>query len=77
MSPLIFLWYLTPINFHLLNNIQWNLYKADTFGTFPNGRLIEVCKNSAMFIQRLLYTVIKFHVVKETKEAVPYFVQDF
>ena len=28
-------------------------------------------------IQRLLCTVIKFHVVKETKEAVPYFVQDF
>ena len=28
-------------------------------------------------IQRLLRTVIKFHVVKEAKEAVLYFVQDF
>ena len=28
-------------------------------------------------IQWLLFTVIKFHVVKEVKEAVLYFVQDF
>ena len=28
-------------------------------------------------IQRLLCTVIKFHVVKEAKEAVLYFLQDF
>ena len=28
-------------------------------------------------IQRLLCTVTKFHVVKEAKEAVLYFVQDF
>ena len=28
-------------------------------------------------IQQLLWTVIKLHVVKETKEAVLYFVQDF
>ena len=28
-------------------------------------------------IQRLLCTVITFHVVKEAKEAVQYFVQDF
>ena len=28
-------------------------------------------------IQQLLCTVIKFHVVKEAKEAVLYFVQDF
>ena len=27
--------------------------------------------------QQLLWTVIKFHVVKEAKEAVLYFVQDF
>ena len=27
-------------------------------------------------IQRLLWTMIKFHVVKEAKEAVLYFVQD-
>ena len=27
--------------------------------------------------QRLLFTVIKFHVVKEAKEAVLYIVQDF
>ena len=27
--------------------------------------------------QRLLCTMIKFHVVKEAKEAVLYFVQDF
>ena len=44
-------------------NIHWNLYTAETFATFPS--------------QRLLCNVIKFHVVKETKEAVPYFVQDF
>ena len=31
----------------------------------------------AINIQRLLCTVIKFHVVKEAKEAVLYFVQDF
>ena len=29
------------------------------------------------YIQQLLCTVIKFHVVKEAKEAVLYFVQDF
>ena len=28
-------------------------------------------------IQRLLCTVIKFHVVKKAKEAVLYFLQDF
>ena len=28
-------------------------------------------------IRRLLCTVIKFHVVKEAKEAVLYFVKDF
>ena len=56
--------------------IQWNLYEADTFRTFPSVRLKEVC---AMFvltkfvkinIQKLLCTVIKFH-------EVPYFEQDF
>ena len=56
--------------------------QADTFGTFPSVffikgvRLIEVCKNCAMLlkinIQWLLCTVIKFHVVKEGKEAVLY-----
>ena len=30
-----------------------------------------------MKLQRLLCTVLKFHVVKEAKEAVLYFVQDF
>ena len=30
-----------------------------------------------MNLQRLLCTVLKFHVVKEAKEAVLYFVQDF
>ena len=43
-------------------------------------RLIEVYKNAQCLLtinfQRLLYTVIKFHV-KEAKEAVLYFVQDF
>ena len=54
-----------------------------SFGTFPSVhlkegvRLIEVCKNCPMFVQRLLCTVIKFHVVEEAKEAVLYFVQDF
>ena len=28
-------------------------------------------------IQQLLWTVIKFHVVEEAKEAVLYFVEDF
>ena len=56
--------------------------------TFPSVRLIEVCKNCAMFVNdefniqrvRLLCTVIKFHVfveTKEAKEAVLYFAQDF
>ena len=43
--------------------------------------LIEVGKIAQCLltinIQRLLCTVIKFHVVKEAKEAVLYFVQDF
>ena len=64
--------------------IQWNLHWADTFGTFPSVLLIYrgcplngVCKNCAMFnFQRLLCTVIKFHFVKEAKEAALYFVQD-
>ena len=30
-----------------------------------------------MNLQRLLCIVLKFHVVKEAKEAVLYFVQDF
>ena len=30
--------------------LQWNLFKADTFGTFPSVRLIEVCKIGAMFV---------------------------
>ena len=40
---------------------------SETFGIFPSVCLIEVCKTCAMFvkIQRLLCTVIKFHVVKE------------
>ena len=52
----------------------------DTFGIFPSVhlkegvRLIEVCKNCPMFVQRLFCTVIKFHVVEEAKEAVLYFV---
>ena len=57
-------------------------------GTFPNVRLIiegvrliEVVKIAQCLLpikfQRLLCTVIKFHVVKEAKKAVLYFVQDF
>ena len=63
--------------------IQWNLYWADTFGTYPSVRLregvrlIEILKIVQCLltikIQRLLCTVIKFHVVKE---AVLYFLQD-
>ena len=56
-------------------------------GTFPNVRLIiegvrliEVVKIAQCLLtinfQRLLCTVIKFHV-KEAKKAVLYFVQDF
>ena len=30
-----------------------------------------------IYTQQLLWTVIKFHVVKEAKETVLYFVQDF
>ena len=45
------------------------------------GRLIEVCKIaqclSTINIQRLLCTVMKFHFVKEAKEALLYFVKDF
>ena len=60
--------------------IQWNLYQADTFGTFPSVRLMEVKIAQCLFmisIQRLLCTVIKFHVVKDAKEAVLHFVQYF
>ena len=44
----------------------------DTFGTFPSVRLIEVVKTVqcllTLYFQRLLCTVIKFHVV--IKEAI-------
>ena len=59
----------------------------DTFGTYPSVCLIEgVCLIVVLKIaqcllminiQRLLCTVIKFHVVKEAKQAVLYFLQDF
>ena len=59
--------------------IQWNLYLADTFGTFPSVRLIEgvrlieVVKIAQCLltinIQRLLCTVIKLHVVKEAIQS--------
>ena len=39
---------------------------------FVNGSTVH-----STVTQRLLCTVIKFHVVKETKEALLYFVQDF
>ena len=38
---------------------------------------IAQCLQLMISIQRLLCTVIKFHVVKEAKEVVLYFVQDF
>ena len=50
-----------------------NLYLADTFGTFPSVRLIEVVKLAqclfTISIQLLLCTVIKFHVVKEAIQS--------
>ena len=53
----------------------------DTFGTYPSVCLIVVLKIAQCLlminIQRLLCPVIKFHVVKEAKEAVLYFLQDF
>ena len=50
----------------------------DTFGTYPSVRLREgVRLILTINIQRSLCTVIKFHVVKEAKEAVLYFLQDF
>ena len=59
----------------------------DTFGTYPSVCLIKgVCLIVVLKIaqcllminiQRLLCPVIKFHVVKEAKEAVLYFSQDF
>ena len=75
--------------FPLLGLIKFKYSETsiNTFGTFPSVRLIdcvrliEVGKNCVMWltinIQRLLRTVIKFHVLKEAKEAVLYFVQDF
>ena len=54
-------------------HIQWNLYWADTLGTFPSVHLIEVVKIAqcllAIKIQRLLCTVIKLHVVKEAIQS--------
>ena len=62
----------------------------DTFGTYPSVLLIEGVRLIVVLkivqclltinIQWLLCTVIKFHVVKEAKEAkeaVLYFLQDF
>jgi len=58
-----------------------------TPSTYPSvrlmegGRLIEVVKIAQCLltinIQRLLCTMIELRVVKEAKEAVLYFVQDF
>ena len=55
--------------------IQWNLYQADTFETFPSvcliggTHLIEVKKIAQCLltinIQRLLCNVIQLHFVKE------------
>ena len=59
----------------------------DTFRTFPSVHLVEgvhlmeVVKIAQCLLtinfQWLLRTAIKFHVVKEAKKAVLYFVQDF
>ena len=53
--------------------LQWNLYQADTFGTFPSVRLIEVVKIAQCLLminfQRLLCTVIKLRVVKEAIQS--------
>ena len=50
-----------------------NLHYADTLGTFPSVRLIEVVKIAQCLltinIQRLLCTVIKLHVVKEAIQS--------
>ena len=45
---------------------------------FREHRLDVIKKKVARInIQQLLFTVIKFHVVKETKEAKLFFLQDF
>ena len=51
--------------------LQSQVFIADTFWTFPSVRLIEVCENCAMFVndQRLLCTVIKFHVFQEAIQS--------
>ena len=59
--------------------IQWNLYEADTFRTFRSVRLIEGVRSIEVVkigqclvtinMQRLLYTVIKLHVVKEAIQS--------
>ena len=79
--PLVAVWITTSIRKHWwmkVNNIQWKK-------PLLNGHLRDLskcplnrgCKNCAMFVNenawRLLCTVVKFHVVKETL----YFVQDF
>ena len=55
--------------------------KRTPTGPIPSVRLIEVvtivqCLLAINF-QRLLCTVLKFHVIKEAKESVLFFVQDF
>ena len=79
--PLVAVWTTTSIRKHWwmkVNNIQWkkpllNGHLRD----LPKCPLNRGCKNCAMFVNenawRLLCTVVKFHVVKETL----YFVQDF
>ena len=62
---------------------KWNLYEADTFGTFPSFRLmegvrlIEVVKIVQCLltinIQQLLCTVKKLHVVKEAIQVQVYY----
>ena len=59
----------------------------DIFGTYPSVLLIEGVRLIVVLkivqclltinMQWLLCIVIKFHVVKEAKEAVLYFLQDF
>ena len=50
-------WEIFKYNISFDIDIQWNLYEADTFGTFPSVRLIEVVKIAFVNDQHSMVTL--------------------
>ena len=70
--------YKPMVSGHLRDRHKWPRSRGHPFNRgFKNCALFVNDVMMFINIQRLLCTVIKFHVDKEAKEAVLYFVQDF